>query len=176
MIVVAANLVEMRKESQIFSVLKERKTMNRLVLVAFIAVCLLGCVYKSIPYQPRQLSPAQALDLVPRLLREQEAAAYELQDVEVTPEFFKISYYELKNTKFLFINQGITSIPSSKFVYFDNIGSIELSKKKLYAVVLRDTAGIELFKYYTSQEQKASQFISAVLTLGGQSASIVNGK
>lgn len=138
--------------------------------------CLLVACYSPVAYVPSDsLNAENSVKILERLLREHQPQEYNVEEVDVTGEYFRIAYSQIKNTKFIFANTGITSVAGSKFVYFDNIGRIRILHRSLYLVAIYDKAGAEVFKYVTNQHEKAQLFASAILTLSSLDPNRLNG-
>ena len=147
-------------------------------LVAFSISCLLlGCA-SQIAYVPKtNAGGEEGQAVLAQLLREAESGQAPLQEVQVTKDYFKCTYVETRTTKFLFVNKGITTVPYSTFVYFNNIGRIALYKKGSgWIVLLVDKGNAELFQLQIYQESKAKAFVDAIVSLSGLDPATVSEK
>ena len=149
---------------------------TKLAVVA-ISCLILGCA-SQVAYVPKTDAGGEEGQVVlAQLLREAESEREPLQEVQVTKDYFKCTYVETRTTKFLFVNKGITTVPYSKFVYFNNVGRIALYKKgSSWIVLLVDKGNAELFQFQIYQESKAKAFVDAIVSLSGLNPSTVSEK
>lgn len=154
---------------------KTMKTSMKRTTIFFFACLLVGCAQIHTSYSPRPIGSTQEVQRsLEQLLREQ-VSAQPLQDVEVARDYFKCTYVETQTTKFLFVNTGITTVPLSKFVYFNNVRRMLFyNKRSTWFVILGDKAGAEIFSYQTYDEEKAKAFVDIVIGLSGLDASVLS--
>ena len=139
---------------------------TRLILGAFLAVLMTGCI-TLVNYMPNAgIKAEQALPRLERLLWEQWGA-YAPNSVEVTSSCFRVvddrvQYAYGQN----FQTVGATTVRQTFTVFFDNIGSVELyDEGNIFQVMLRDKVGSILFRYYQKNGDKAREFVDVIESL-----------
>jgi hypothetical protein len=117
-------------------------------------------------YEARQppLYPSEAMAIIRQVIEEQPRP-FDVTSVDVTNERIHVVKHVVKSKKFLMV-QGVTTVPTSSTVYFNNIGQVEISSNGgLYVVTVQDKRQSSRLRVYSSDETSARRFVDALMVM-----------
>jgi len=138
------------------------------ILTIILSCLLISCgTYKPITYTPTtKPSIEESRKTLEQLIRETSSTDSRFQDIQMTETYFKCSYIETQQPSIWSANRGITTVPFSKFVYFNNVFKIDMyDSNPIWYVYVFDKTGVELFSYMANGEDKAKMFIDNLVNL-----------
>ena len=102
--------------------------------------------------------------ILERIIKETSVWDETFQNVEISESCLKASYIETRKPSAFSINQGITTVPITKFIYFSNINRFDLyTGKSGWVVYLYDKSDNELFDIRFLDETRAKQFVDIIM-------------
>ncbi|SPD73395.1 exported hypothetical protein [uncultured Desulfobacterium sp.] len=144
-------------------------------VVRGLSLCLLllvGCT-KQITYQPSILDTANPKETVERFLRSNHTGT-PIGEIEVTDKYIKfVQLHETLNRRAIAL-AAVTKTPAmntttayyaEKYLYYQNIGKVEMFKKNYYWVEIYDKGAQLLFWVYSYDEKDIKEFLDALYSM-----------
>ena len=142
-------------------IMKELNMKNTILICTLLLV--VACA-STINYVPKSSESVLEAKLTIKQFLQQQPPQFVPNDVEITDNYFKMIK---QSTRAGIWTYGITTVPIVTFVYYGNIGKINLYYKKgIYRIFVFDKdSNIVRCKVYSANENKAKGFIDALYTL-----------
>jgi hypothetical protein len=128
-----------------------------------VVVFLTGCGSKQIEYNYSLLENSdQAKKIIHQVILEQPRGSAPTA-VDITDEFVQIT---TSATRKSLMAGGVTTVPITETLFYNNIKSAELySGRRYFTVLVRENSGNIKLRVLTGEEKKGQLFIDALKTL-----------